>query len=193
MGIAIAMSIRIRAEPPNGSRLRCSALVKIKFPYVRCQPQALVRRRHSVSPLDPLVGVSIPVDEPACGLRLLHVKNLAVKPGDPRERRSLLKAPGSEPRKIVAAVPQERTCTYNVNGAGGLMDEGNPHLAGALVSDEDRNVRPPVPIKVATLVEGVHAIVPFILGLELSTECLESPRRHIPHSVGGESISRLPE
>ena len=73
------------------------------------------------------------------------------------------------------------------------MDEHNPHLAGDLVPDEERDIRLPVPIKVATLVEGVHAIVPFILSLELRTEGLESPRRHIPPSVLGERISRLPE
>src|SRR6266487_21227 len=33
----------------------------------------LFRRRHSVSPLDPLIAPSVPVDEPACRLRLLHV------------------------------------------------------------------------------------------------------------------------
>src|SRR5436189_2076989 len=33
------------AALPNGSRLSCSALVKDQYPYVRCQLQALVRRR----------------------------------------------------------------------------------------------------------------------------------------------------
>src|SRR6266536_493739 len=37
------------------------------------QLQAPLRRRHSVSPLDPLIAPSIPVDESARRLRLLHV------------------------------------------------------------------------------------------------------------------------
>jgi len=116
-----------------------------------------------------------------------------VKPGDSLERWSFLNVPGAEPREIVAAVTEGRTGTDNVNGTGGFMDENDPHLAGDLVTDEERDVRLPIPIKVAALIKRVHAIVPFILSLELSTECLKSPRRNIPNSVDGERISRLPE
>ncbi len=116
-----------------------------------------------------------------------------MKPGDSLERWSFLNVPGAEPREIVAAVTEGRTGTDNVNGAGGFMDENDPHLAGDLVTDEERDVRLPIAIKVAALIERVHAIVPFILSLELSTECLKSPRRNIPNSVDGERISRLPE
>ncbi len=101
--------------------------------------------------------------------------------------------PGAEPGEIITAIPERGPGTYNVNGAGCVMDEDNAHLAGDFVTDEKRNIGLSIPIKIATLIEGVHAIVPFIPILELSTERLESPRRHVPHSVDGEGISRLAE
>jgi len=90
--------------------------------------------------LDPLIAAAIPVNEPTCGLRLLDVKNLGVKPGDLCERWSFLQTPRSEPGKIVAAITQGRTGANNVNGTGCLMDESNPHLAADLVTDEERDV-----------------------------------------------------
>jgi len=101
--------------------------------------------------------------------------------------------PGAEPGEIITAITERRPRTYNVNGAGCVMDEDNAHLARDFVTDEERDIGLSVPIKIATLIEGVHAIVPFIPILELSTERLKSPRRHVPHAVDGERISRLPE
>src|SRR6266498_4348928 len=106
-----------------------------------------------------------------------------------QERLSLVQVPGAEPGEIITAITERRPGTYNVNGAGCVMDEDNAHLACDFVTDEKRDIGLSVPIKIATLIEGVHAIVPFIPILELSTERLESPRRHVPHSVDGEGIS----
>jgi len=76
-----------------------------------------------------------------------------------------------------------------VNGASCRDDEDNAHLAGDFVTDEKRNIGLSVPIKIATLIEGVHAIGPFIPFWNLSTDGRESPRGTVPHSVDGKDLS----
>jgi len=111
---------------------------------------------------------SVPIDEPACGLRFLHVENLAAKPWDLPECAWVFHMPNAEPREVVAAVTQGCPSSHNMNSARASVNESNSDLASDLVTHKNRNIHLTIAIKIAALVERVHSIVPLILSLELS-------------------------